>query len=63
MPSEDPANFPDLPTFADDKHHELEAGVLREMIRRTVFAAADDVGRYSMTGVALGGWTTNTRDS
>jgi DNA polymerase-3 subunit beta len=51
MPSEDPANFPDLPVFADDKYHELEAGALREMIRRTVFAAADDVGRYSMTGV------------
>ena len=26
MPSEDPANFPDLPVFADDKHHEVEAG-------------------------------------
>ena len=51
MPSEEPSNFPDLPVFADDKYHELEAGVLREMIRRTVFAAADDVGRYSMTGV------------
>ncbi len=51
MPSEDPANFPDLPVFADDKYHELEAGPLREMIRRTIFAAADDVGRYSMTGV------------
>jgi DNA polymerase-3 subunit beta len=51
MPSEDPANFPDLPTFADDKYHEITAGSLREMIRRTIFAAADDVGRYSMTGV------------
>jgi DNA polymerase-3 subunit beta len=51
MPSEDPANFPDLPVFADDKYHEVAAGSLREMIRRTVFAAADDVGRYSMTGV------------
>ena len=51
MPSEEPGNFPDLPIFTDDKYHELEAGALREMIRRTVFAAADDVGRYSMTGV------------
>jgi DNA polymerase-3 subunit beta len=51
MPSEDPANFPDLPTFEDDKHHSIAAGELREMIRRTVFATADDVGRYSMTGV------------
>jgi DNA polymerase-3 subunit beta len=51
MPSEDPANFPDLPTFTDDKYHEIAAGPLREMIRRTVFAAADESARYSMTGV------------
>ncbi|HEY1859573.1 MAG TPA: DNA polymerase III subunit beta [Gemmataceae bacterium] len=51
MPSEDPANFPDLPTFTDDKYHEITAGPLREMIRRTVFAAADESARYSMTGV------------
>ena len=51
MPSEDPAQFPDLPTFADEKYHEVAAGSLREMIRRTVFAAAEDTGRISMTGV------------
>ncbi len=51
MPSEDPAQFPDLPTFAEEKYHEITAGSLREMIRRTVFAAADETARYSMTGV------------
>jgi DNA polymerase III subunit beta len=51
MPSEDPAQFPDLPTFEDEKYHEVSAGNLREMIRRTVFAAAEDTGRISMTGV------------
>jgi len=51
MPSEEPANFPDLPVFEDDKYHEVESGALRDMIRRTIFATADDVGRYSMTGV------------
>jgi DNA polymerase III subunit beta len=51
MPSEDPVQFPDLPTFAEDKFHEISAGSLREMIRRTVFAAADETARYSMTGV------------
>jgi DNA polymerase III subunit beta len=51
MPSEDPVQFPDLPTFAEDKYHEISAGSLREMIRRTVFAAADETARYSMTGV------------
>jgi DNA polymerase-3 subunit beta len=51
MPSEDPANFPDLPSFTEEKYHQLVAGTLREMIKRTVFAAASDIGRYSMTGV------------
>jgi DNA polymerase-3 subunit beta len=51
MPSDDPAHFPDLPTFAEEKYHEISAGTLREMIRRTVFATADSNERYSMTGV------------
>lgn len=51
MPSEEPSDFPDIPTFTDDKHHELAAGVLREMIRRTIFAAAKENPRYAMTGV------------
>jgi DNA polymerase III subunit beta len=51
MPGEDPADFPDIPTFADKKHHELTAGALRTMIRRTVFAAARESTRYAMTGV------------
>ncbi len=40
MPGEDPAAFPDVPTFDPEKYHELSAGLLREMIRRTLFAAA-----------------------
>jgi DNA polymerase-3 subunit beta len=40
MLSEDPAAFPDIPSFAEEKYHELSAGTLRTMIRRTVFAAA-----------------------
>ena len=52
MPSEDPAQFPDFPTLADDRYHEISAGALREMIRRTVFATADAMGsRPTMTGV------------
>jgi DNA polymerase-3 subunit beta len=51
MPSEDAAQFPDFPTFAEDRYHEVSAGSLREMIRRTVFATADDTARYSMSGV------------
>jgi DNA polymerase-3 subunit beta len=51
LPSEDPAQFPDWPSFTEEKYHETTAGVLREMIRRVLFAAADDATRYSMTGV------------
>jgi DNA polymerase-3 subunit beta len=51
MPGEDPAEFPDIPTFAEGKHHEVTAGALRTMIRRTVFAAAKESTRYAMTGV------------
>src|SRR4051794_36186106 len=42
MPSEDPAQFPDFPTFAEDRYHEISAGALRDMIRRTVFAVAEE---------------------
>jgi DNA polymerase-3 subunit beta len=51
MASEDPAHFPDLPNFTEDKYHEIEASVLREMIRCTVFAAAVESPRYSTIGV------------
>jgi DNA polymerase-3 subunit beta len=52
MPGEDPANFPDLPSFAEEKYHELSAGVLREMIRRTLFAAAST--EHSKFGATTG---------
>jgi DNA polymerase III subunit beta len=51
MPGEDPAQFPEWPSFAEDKYHELTAGALREMIRRTLFAVAESTNRYSMSGV------------
>jgi len=49
MPSEDPANFPDIPTFTEETYHEVAAGVLREMIRRTQFAVAVGEARFSAT--------------
>ncbi|HEX5269620.1 MAG TPA: DNA polymerase III subunit beta, partial [Gemmataceae bacterium] len=52
MPSEDPAHFPDLPTFEEENYHEISAGTLRDMIRRTVFATADsEASRFVTTGV------------
>jgi DNA polymerase-3 subunit beta len=49
MPSEDPGNFPDIPSFAEEKYHEVAAGVLREMIRRTLFAVAVGEAKFSAT--------------
>ena len=51
MGGEDPGDFPDVPTFTEEQYHELSAGVLREMIRRTIFAAAIENPRYAVTGV------------
>jgi len=51
MPSEDPAGFPDVPAFGDAEYHELTAGVLRLMIRRTAFAAAKQDTKYAITGI------------
>src|SRR5439155_22017073 len=42
MPGEDPSAFPDVPAFAEEKYHEMTAGILREMIKRTNFAAATE---------------------
>ena len=42
MPGEDPSAFPDVPAFAEEKYHEIPAGVLRDMIKRTIFAAATE---------------------
>src|SRR5262245_44623422 len=47
MPSNDPAEFPPVAEFADDKYCEIQAGALREMIRRTVFAAAKENARWA----------------
>jgi DNA polymerase-3 subunit beta len=51
LPSEDPSPFPDPPPFAEDKFLEITSGSLREMIRRTVFAVADETARYAIKGV------------
>lgn len=51
MPGEDPVNFPDLPTFTEDRYHELTAGTLRQMIHRTLFAVAEENARFAMTGI------------
>lgn len=54
MPSLDVNEFPDIPAFDDGgRYHEITAGVLKTMLRRTAFAAdkKDTTARFSLTGV------------
>src|SRR5215218_1831863 len=52
MPGEDPASFADIADFVPgERYYELAAGDLSRMIRRTVFAAAREEGKYAMRGV------------
>ncbi|MBW3600347.1 MAG: DNA polymerase III subunit beta, partial [Planctomycetes bacterium] len=53
LPGADPAEFPAVAAFAEEKYHEVPARLLREVIRRTVFAADVDTGRFALQGVLL----------
>ncbi|MCE9568236.1 MAG: DNA polymerase III subunit beta [Planctomycetes bacterium] len=54
LPTRPVDEFPDLPAFDDaGRYHEITAGILRAMIRRTAFAAdkKDSGGRFALKGV------------
>jgi DNA polymerase-3 subunit beta len=48
---QNPGKFPDLPGFTEENFHEFAEGTLKEMIRRTLFAAATQNPRYALAGV------------
>lgn len=54
LPGGDPKEFPDIPAFDDGgKYHEVNAGLLRGMIKKTAFAAdkTEATARWAVTGV------------
>ncbi len=51
LPGEDPEQYPTVPGFEGDKYHTITSGPLKEMIHRTIFAAAAESARYALTGV------------
>jgi DNA polymerase-3 subunit beta len=51
MSSEHPAALPDVPAFTEENYHELEVTVLRQLIQRSLFAAAVQDPRYALNGV------------
>ncbi|MCH2595519.1 MAG: DNA polymerase III subunit beta, partial [Pirellulales bacterium] len=50
---EDPAEFPQVAAFEEKNFHEVPARLLRELIRRTVFATDNESSRYALGGVKL----------
>jgi DNA polymerase-3 subunit beta len=53
LPGENPDEFPDVASFSDDCYHEMPARLLRELIRRTLFATDTESSRYALGGVLM----------
>ncbi len=53
LPSENPQEFPTVADFNEKGFHELSARLLRELIKRTIFATDNESSRYALGGVLL----------
>ena len=53
LQAEDPAEFPRVTGFEESNYAEVPARLLRELIRRTVFATDSESSRYALGGVKL----------
>ncbi len=53
LPGNNPDEFPNVSGFEEDKYHVIPTRLLREMIRRTVFATDSETSRYALGGVLL----------
>jgi DNA polymerase-3 subunit beta len=53
LPAENPAEFPPVADFSEESYFEVPARLLRELIRRTVFATDNESSRYALGGVKL----------
>ncbi len=53
LPSENPQEFPAVADFQEGAYHELSARLLRELIKRTIFATDNESSRYALGGVLL----------
>jgi DNA polymerase-3 subunit beta len=53
LPSANPDEFPTIPQFEQSDYCEVAGRLMREMIKRTVFATDADSSRYALGGVLL----------
>jgi len=53
LPAEDALEFPSVAAFPTGPCHELSTPLVRELVRRTVFATDNESSRYALGGVLL----------
>jgi DNA polymerase-3 subunit beta len=53
LPGEDPLEFPSVATFPDEPCFELSTPLVRELVKRTVFATDNESSRFALGGVLL----------
>jgi DNA polymerase-3 subunit beta len=53
LPAPNPDEFPNVAEFSEEGYHKLPARLLKELIRRTIFATDTESSRYALGGVLL----------
>ncbi|MCX7414674.1 MAG: DNA polymerase III subunit beta [Planctomycetia bacterium] len=53
LPAEDPMEFPSVATFPSEPCFELSTPLMRELVKRTVFATDNESSRFALGGVLL----------
>lgn len=53
LPVEDPVEFPTVAEFAGEDYFVVQGGLLKQMIKRTVFATDPESTRYALGGVLM----------
>lgn len=53
LPAENPGEFPPVAVFEEQNHYQLSARLLKEFIKRTIFATDNESSRYALGGVKM----------
>lgn len=53
LPAESPDEFPEVASFEEEKYQEVPARLMKELVKRTLFATENESSRYALGGVLL----------
>lgn len=53
LPAENPGEFPPVAVFEEENHYQISARLLKEFIKRTIFATDNESSRYALGGVKM----------